>query len=102
MTAVARVDPEWIKEQRTKGWPDMHPEDYCHRCGERNTKHWCAHLEDWKTATAAWAAETGREGVCCMPCFAEMHYEATGQRQTWILTPWRGSWDLHEAQEVTK
>ncbi len=26
-------DPTAIAEQRTKGWPDFHPEDFCHRCG---------------------------------------------------------------------
>ncbi|GAA1404009.1 hypothetical protein [Oerskovia paurometabola] len=92
-----RVDPEWIKAQRDQGWPDMHPEDYCHRCGARNDINWCASAEDWQTATAAWAAETGREGICCVPCFIQMHREATGRDVTWVPTPWRGSWDLHAA-----
>jgi hypothetical protein len=92
-----RVDPEWIKAQREQGWPDMHPEDYCHRCGARNDISWCASAEDWQTATAAWAAETGREGICCIPCFVEMHREATGRDETWVPTLWRGSWDLHAA-----
>ncbi|MCU1418689.1 MAG: hypothetical protein JWP32_2863 [Schumannella sp.] len=90
-----RVDPEWIKEQREQGWPDVHPETFCHRCGERNMP-WCANREDWVTATTAWAAETGREGICCPRCFADMFREQTGTDPTWVLTQWRGDWSLHE------
>ncbi len=25
-----------INAQRDAGWPDFHPEDYCHRCGRPN------------------------------------------------------------------
>ncbi|MGK9222266.1 MULTISPECIES: hypothetical protein [unclassified Microbacterium] len=96
--APRSVTPEWIAEQRERGWPDMHPEDYCHRCGARNID-WAAPADIWKTATAAWAAETGREGICCPACFAELYTEATGEAPTWVLQPWRGSWDQHEAPE---
>lgn len=43
------VSPEYIKAQREAGWPDMHPEDYCHRCGNRNPL-WYADRDDWLTA----------------------------------------------------
>lgn len=95
------VKPEWIKRQRERGWPDMHPEDYCHRCGAPNPS-WCASSEDWQIATASWAKDTGREGICCLNCFAALYEQATGKRITWIPTPWRGSWEAHRADEHEK
>lgn len=78
------VDPEWIKAQRAAGWPDIHPEDYCHRCGSRNP-NWWTDAPTWATATAAWAAETGREGICCPDCLILMHEAATGRSAQWQL-----------------
>jgi len=86
MSVYGRVDPDHITEQRERGWPDMHPEDYCHRCGNRNPL-WVADRDDWLTATSAWAAETGREGICCPTCFTEMHTNATGRAVVWRLVP---------------
>lgn len=63
--------------QRALGWPDFHPEDYCHKCGAANPS-WYAERDAWEVATKEWAKETGREGICCPGCFAEMHEEATG------------------------
>lgn len=83
---MSTVTPEYIKAQREQGWPDIHPEDYCHRCGNRNPL-WYADRDDWLTATSAWAAETGREGICCPTCFAEMHQQATGRRTIWHIAP---------------
>jgi len=81
------VTPAFIEEQRTLGWPDIHPEDYCHKCGQRNML-WCAATRDvWLTATERWAGETGREGICCPQCFADMYRAATGNNPVWILAP---------------
>lgn len=88
------VDVAWIETQRERGWPDIEPEDYCHRCGTRNIL-WCAPSEEWLAATSAWAAETGHEGICCVSCFTEMYREQTGTDPVWILTQWRGSWEAH-------
>lgn len=77
---------EWIKAQREEGWPDCHPEDFCHRCGAKNPSWW-TDRETWLAATRSWAAETGREGICCPTCFAEMHEEETGSRVLWHLAP---------------
>lgn len=82
------VAPELILEQREQGWPDMHPEDFCHRCGDRNM-HWSADPEDWEVATKSWAEATGMEGICCPRCFAEMHLLATGKRIIWTLAAYR-------------
>lgn len=84
--AVIAVPPAAITEARRNGWPTFHPEDFCHRCGARNML-WYADRDDWLTATSAWAAATGREGICCPRCFSEMHREATGERIVWHLTP---------------
>lgn len=71
------VYPIVIAQQRELGWPDMHPEDFCHLCGLRNPT-WFVSRKDWLIGTAKWAAETGREGICCPRCFQIMYDEATG------------------------
>lgn len=76
---IQSVDPKEIERQRELGWPDMHPEDFCHRCGVRNP-NWYASQEDWLDATMKWAEETGREGICCPFCFLQMFEEAVGER----------------------
>lgn len=88
-TIPERVTPEFIAEQRELGWPDIHPEDFCHRCGEKNML-WYADREDWQVATEAWAAETGREGICCPRCFAELYEQQTGKTIIWRISPWEG------------
>jgi len=80
------VDPAWIGEQRVAGWPDMHPEDWCHRCGRANPSFWYADRRSWLAATSAWAAETGREGICCPSCLPELYTAATGRTATWVLS----------------
>lgn len=91
---VQSVTPAEIVRQRSLKWPDFHPEDFCHRCGKAFT-NWSASRKDWLTATSKWAAETGREGICCIDCFAEMHEGATGQRSNLVVSFWRGSWEAH-------
>lgn len=82
------VPLDLIERERTAGWPTIHPEDYCHRCGARNMV-WFTSADLWKVATAAWAAETGREGICCPACFADLHEQATGNpRIIWEVRPW--------------
>lgn len=78
------VPIELIEREREAGWPTIHPEDYCHRCGARNTSWW-ASAEDWKVATGQWAADTGREGICCPRCFVEMYEQQTGEITIWEL-----------------
>lgn len=82
---AARVEPAFIRTQRALGWPDIHPEDYCHKCGEENFT-WVTDRETWLVATKAWAEQTGREGICCPRCFAEMYEAATGKRVNWTLS----------------
>ena len=82
---MIRIDPDEIKRQRLLGWPDLHPEDYCHKCGVA-FESWFTDRETWLTATSAWAAETGREGICCVTCFTEMFKTVTGREVVWSLT----------------
>jgi hypothetical protein len=79
---VKRVCPSYILSQRALGWPDMHPEDYCHLCGVA-FEHWITDRETWLLGTSAWAAETGREGICCVTCFTEMYKATTGESPCW-------------------
>lgn len=89
-----RVDPEWIKEQRKLGWPDMHPEDYCHRCGVK-IPMWCTDRDTWLAATSEWAAETGKEGICCFDCLTDM---MPGKPPIWWIVPL--SWLTRHDAEV--
>lgn len=88
------VDPEWIKEQRNLGWPDMHPEDFCHKCGAPNP-NWSAPMAEWLIATEKWRTETGKEGICCPKCFQDMYSEAVGTKTHIVVSVWKGSWDQH-------
>jgi len=83
----AHVNPAWIVEQRLAGWPDMHPEGFCHKCGNRNAVWNVDSREAWLAATGAWAAETGREGICCLNCFTQMHEVRTEKKTPWVLVP---------------
>ena len=80
------VPVDLIIREREAGWPTIHPEDYCHRCGARNML-WFADRDVWLAATAALASETGREGIFCPQCFADLHSEQTGKRAIWKLVP---------------
>ena len=77
------VSPNYIEYQRKLGWPDIHPEDYCHRCGVEFDP-WYTERSTWLDGTRQWSAETGREGICCMTCFTEM-YRKEGKYVQWHL-----------------
>lgn len=62
-----------LAEQRERGWPDFHPEDFCHRCGGRNLSWW--------TEPESWNAIMRQDGpdapwqwneIICPQCFAEL------------------------------
>lgn len=80
---ASHVDPTWIEAQRKVGWPDMHPEDFCHLCGNPNPLWYVDTRAQWLEATEGWAAITGREGICCPTCFERMFNE--GREKKWIL-----------------
>ena len=57
------MTPEEIVRQRSLGWPDFHPEDYCHRCGRPNCL-W--HAPEWPAIVGSHA------GILCPVCFADL------------------------------
>lgn len=79
------VEVEEIAEQRRLGWPDFHPEDYCHRCGGRNRSWFVA--SDRFNAAFGPPSEHPYQGIVCTGCFVEAHEAATGLRTTWELVP---------------
>ena len=74
-----------LENQRRLGWPDYHPEDYCHRCGGRNLSWWVD--SDRFNAAFGSHSEHPYEGIVCPGCFVEAHEKATGLRTTWKLVP---------------
>ena len=86
MTRRLTIDPAVIDEQRSQGWPDIHPEDYCHICGHANPVWYVDDREVWLAATESWAKETGREGICCPRCFQRMLDRETGERSILRVT----------------
>lgn len=76
------ISPFSIKVQRSTGWPDIHPEDYCHLCGTRNVKAWHAPLDLW----AAVRDQFPPSGIVCPQCFTEA-VERTGLVVVWSVAP---------------
>lgn len=81
---VHAVLPEEIVRQRALGWPDFHPEDFCHRCGRRNPV-WSADQDDWETATEG--RPRGVVDILCPSCFVELCEANGGEKKShlWIL-----------------
>ncbi|HZL80408.1 MAG TPA: hypothetical protein VFC06_00455 [Demequina sp.] len=75
------VDLLDIARQRAAGWPDFHPEDFCHRCGAANV---C-----WFTDSTTWndvmEDETRWNGILCVPCFIALTEDRVGGC-AWRLT----------------
>ena len=77
------VLPSEIPAQRAKGWPDFHPETFCHRCGHRNM-NWWTEGDDWATATDDLSRRELE--ILCPPCFADLWEQATGERVAWKVS----------------
>lgn len=77
-----RETVEDIREQRRQGWPDFHPEDYCHRCGRPNVDSWYVDPELWRQAVSQGDLYT----VLCPQCFTKAWEEMAGQSVTWVLS----------------
>jgi hypothetical protein len=75
-----------IDEQRRLGWPDFHPEDYCHRCGGINVPSWSVDSDRFNAALGPYL-EQPYNGIVCPGCFARLHEAATGLTVTWQLVP---------------
>lgn len=77
------VDLIEIDMQRVAGWPDFHPEDYCHRCGGRNVYSWHAPNEVWNRL-----AETGllpSSEIVCPQCFTDLARQIGVEPSVWHL-----------------
>lgn len=86
---VHAVLPSEIVRQRQLGWPDFHPEDFCHICGRRNSATWTAPAVDWN------AVIDGHGGIFCPSCWAALYEDATGQPRThwWVIAQQHGEPD---------
>ncbi|AWY05348.1 hypothetical protein SEA_MEMENTOMORI_94 [Microbacterium phage MementoMori] len=75
------VTVAYIRRQKAKGWPDIHPEDYCHRCGNRNISWWInSHI--WNAVMES--AFAPYDGIVCPSCFGEL-FEACYPATSWEL-----------------
>lgn len=74
-----------IDAQRDAGWPDFHPEDYCHRCGGVNPVWWID--SDRFNLAMGRPSEHRWNGIVCPGCFAELHAAATGLQTVWTMIP---------------
>lgn len=68
MSLADSVHREEIARQRLLGWPDFHPEAYCHKCGHRNIRAWFS--PEWVQLTGT------NSGILCPACFADLDPEA--------------------------
>lgn len=78
-----RVDLVEIDKQRVKGWPDFHPEDYCHRCGGRNVYSWHAPDEVWNRISEAGLLPTSE--IVCPQCFTDLARQVGVEPPVWHL-----------------
>lgn len=81
--SIPHVHPEVVKLERELGWPDFHPETFCHRCGGRNVWSWCVDGDEWEKATAGLPRREA--SILCPPCFTALWEQATGVKTTWRL-----------------
>lgn len=76
------VLPEEIIRQRANGWPDFHPEDFCHRCGNRNIVWW-VDSKLWDLAVEG--RQRGVVEILCPSCFSALLEAKIGRRVLWQL-----------------
>ena len=78
------VEIFYIDSQREAGWPDIHPEDYCHNCGFLNPS-WYAPKATWDFAMKDYQERTGREGIVCPTCFQKFYEAAIGEKSIMMV-----------------
>ena len=81
------MTPVEIEEQRRLGWPDFHPEDFCHKCGRPNIRAWFS--PEWEALVGS------HSGILCPVCFAALDPGAI-----WTVTRWTPTEDRERAQLV--
>ena len=66
------VDATDIAAQRAAGWPDFHPEDFCHRCGCQNVS-WYIDSDAWNPVMRGGTVDGWEwQEIICIPCFIEL------------------------------
>jgi len=67
------VDAADIAAQRDSGWPDFHPEDFCHRCGCPNVS-WHIESRVWNVVMRGGTSDGwgNWQEIICIPCFSEL------------------------------
>lgn len=92
--------------QRANGWPDFHPEDYCHRCGGPNMT-WAAPQEVWNPVMRPEGPDTENwlwNEIVCPPCFSEMAAKNVASGVIWELrihpVKHRGAKDFQAASDL--
>jgi len=66
------VDTADIAAQRDSGWPDFHPEDFCHRCGHQNVS-WYIDSDAWNPVMRGGNVDGWEwQEIICIPCFIEL------------------------------
>lgn len=86
MTKRLSIELWEIDQQRDLGWPDFHPEEYCHRCGGINLT-WYVDSDRFNTAMGGADNNMRWNGIICPGCFVQLHEEATGMYASWKLVP---------------
>jgi hypothetical protein len=70
-----QVTLDELADQHEAGWVDFHPEDFCHRCGNRNVS-WAADSDVWGSVMGG---DDPWHGIICMPCFTELRALVHGE-----------------------
>lgn len=78
------LSAEDYQEQWNRGWPDVHPEDFCQRCHNRNVT-WYVDSDRFNLAAEALGFRS--TSILCIACFVEGHQKATGLTCSWQLLP---------------
>lgn len=81
-----RVTLDDIDAQHALGWPDFHPEAYCHRCGNHNVSWW-TEPETWNPVMRPAGVDQRWKWneIICIPCFTELADLSAGRELTWRI-----------------
>ena len=73
---VNQANLDLLDAERASGWHNIHPEDYCHRCGGRNIL-WSAPSEVWNPVMRPGGDKSGWlwNEIICPSCFGLLFVE---------------------------